>query len=168
AQHHHDGLGAVVGVKPPDRLDLDTHHDVIRIFRFGMELIRFGMELISFGQMPIGSSYHIHGANNPLIFSNKNGRYMISFAYNYAPVRYRRSRTGADRRPARAVGFRALLIVAGGRDSRRFIPRSMDMKAISPPPGPGRTTRGHGWKNVGLPWSFRLDKAKMYKINNEG
>jgi rhodanese-related sulfurtransferase len=24
----------------------------------------------------------------------------------------------------------------------------------------------NGWKNAGLPWSYKLDKAKMYKINN--
>src|ERR1700759_1065268 len=24
----------------------------------------------------------------------------------------------------------------------------------------------NGWKNAGLPWSYRLDKAKMYKIGN--
>jgi rhodanese-related sulfurtransferase len=24
----------------------------------------------------------------------------------------------------------------------------------------------NGWKNAGLPWSYKLDKAKMYKVNN--
>jgi rhodanese-related sulfurtransferase len=24
----------------------------------------------------------------------------------------------------------------------------------------------NGWKNAGLPWSYKLDKAKMYKISN--
>jgi rhodanese-related sulfurtransferase len=33
--------------------------------------------------------------------------------------------------------------------------------------GPQAGQRGvNGWKNAGLPWSYKLDKAKMYKINN--
>ncbi|MDE2330501.1 MAG: hypothetical protein KGK16_06955, partial [Bradyrhizobium sp.] len=82
-------------------------------------------------------------------------------------MRYRRSRTGADRRPARTVGFRALLIVAGGAGFTKVYSAVDGYEGDLAATGPRSDHARHGWKNVGLPWSFRLDKAKMYKINNE-
>jgi rhodanese-related sulfurtransferase len=35
------------------------------------------------------------------------------------------------------------------------------------PEGPKAGQRAvNGWKNAGLPWSYKLDKAKMYKVEN--